>query len=242
MYQTSIAITLLFNDVLGLFERHPFSFNIQIQFMVNDSLNCIEQWLAAKAARILNESLNSGATEEQLITLETAIVKPLPEDYKALYRRHNGLNNESNMGNFFYGMSFLPLAEVLAEYQARRQEKVFAPLAKAATAVTPQNLLNPHWLALGFDGSHTWLRVDLAPTEAGTYGQVIFVDEEYETAFIIADSVAGLLSTFAQDLLQGLYQLNPDATENGEDFLEVDASIDLVNWYNAERWQHAAEE
>ncbi len=40
----------------------------------------------------------------------------------------------------------------------------------------------------------------------------------------------------------GLYKLNPDAAEDGEDFLEPNVSIDLLNWHNAERWKHATEQ
>lgn len=43
--------------------------------MVNNSLNYIEQWLAANASRILNESLNIGATENPLAALETLVDK-----------------------------------------------------------------------------------------------------------------------------------------------------------------------
>ena len=211
--------------------------------MVNDSLNYIEQWLAVNAPRILNESLNSRATEAQLKTLEVAISKSLPEDYKDLYRWHNGLNEEAeNLGSFFYGMSFLPLTEVLRcmEHQKQYETKP-TPLKKAATALNPQNQENPLWLRLGFNGSHTWLMVDLDPSELGSYGQVIFLDEEDQTAFLVADSVAELLAIFAQDLSIGLYQLYPEAADDGEDYIYPDASIGLANWYSAERWQHAAD-
>lgn len=211
--------------------------------MVNDSLNYIEQWLATNAPRILNESLNSGATAAQLKTLEIAVGKSLPEDYKDLYRRHNGLKEETeNLGSFFYGMSFLPLTEVLMAVEHHKQHETKPiPLKKAATALNPHNQENPLWLKLGFDGSHTWLIVDLDPGELGSYGQVIFLDEEYETAFLVADSVTELLAIFAQDLSMGLYQLNPDAADDGEDYIDPSASIDLVNWYSAQRWQHAAD-
>ena len=211
--------------------------------MVNDSLNYIEQWLAVNAPRILNESLNSRATEAQLKTLEVAISKSLPEDYKDLYRWHNGLNEEAeNLGSFFYGMSFLPLTEVLRCMEHQKQYEIKpTPLKKAATALNPQNQENPLWLRLGFNGSHTWLMVDLDPSELGSYGQVIFLDEEDQTAFLVADSVAELLAIFAQDLSIGLYQLYPEAADDGEDYIYPDASIGLANWYSAERWQHAAD-
>ena len=40
----------------------------------------------------------------------------------------------------------------------------------------------------------------------------------------------------------GLYELDADAVLDGEDYLETDARISLVNWYNPERWQNAAEQ
>ncbi|MBC8085393.1 MAG: SMI1/KNR4 family protein [Hymenobacter sp.] len=209
--------------------------------MTNDSLPRIERWLATRAPRILSESLNPGAAGVRLAALATAVGQPLPEDYKALYQWHDGLNAAGNTGSFFYGLHFLTLAEVLADLRSRQRETTPAPLIEAAAALRAHNLLHPHWLGLGFDGSHTWLRVDLAPTAAGTYGQVIFVDEECEVAFVVATSVTDLLATFAQDLERGLYQLHPDAAEDGEEFLEADARIDLINWRSAERWQHAAQ-
>lgn len=123
--------------------------------MVNDSLNYIEQWLTVNAPRILNESLNSGATEAQLKTLEIAVSKSLPEDYKDLYCRHNGLNEEAeDLGSFFYGMIFLPLTQVLRWVEHQRQyETKPIPLKKAATALNLQNQENSLWLKLGFDGS-----------------------------------------------------------------------------------------
>ena len=63
--------------------------------MVNESSNYLEQWLAVNAPRILNESLNSGATKAQLAQIEIAVGKSLPEDYEDLYRWHNGLNEEA---------------------------------------------------------------------------------------------------------------------------------------------------
>ncbi|MCR5890038.1 SMI1/KNR4 family protein [Hymenobacter sp. J193] len=207
--------------------------------MVSDSLHLIETWLATHAPRILHVSLNPGASEEALAALEKVLGRPLPDDYKALYRWHNGLDEEvENFGNFVYGLSFLPLEEVAANFHSRTQHTEAVPLEHTTAEVRADHVLNPYWLSLGFDGSHAWLYVDLDPTPAGTYGQVIFLDEVEETAFLVADSVTSLLTGFAQDLQQGLYSLNPDALEEDDnEFLAPDPTIDLVNWYNASRWQ-----
>ncbi|SNR29097.1 SMI1/KNR4 family protein [Hymenobacter mucosus] len=204
----------------------------------SDSIRRIETWLAAHAPRILTESLNEGATESELSGLEAAVGKPLPPDYKALYRWRNGLDEESgNLGSLFYGLSFMPLTEVAADLQSRLHDSKQVPLMRTQAPVKADNLLNPSWLRLGFDGSHTWLCVDLTPAPAGRYGQVIFVDEENQAAFRVAESAEALLAQFADDLEQGRYFLEPDALEDGNEFLAATESIDVVNWHHAPRWQ-----
>jgi cell wall assembly regulator SMI1 len=206
--------------------------------MPHDSLHRITQWLATHAPRILHESLNPGATDEQLTALEAAVGKLLPEDFKALYRWHDGLNEEAdNLGSLMYGMDFLPLAKVKSTYHYLAQDTILAPLRYTSPELRADNALNPHWLRVG-GGPRTWLSLDLDPTIAGTYGQVIFLDDEEETAFIVAESVATLLADFARDLQQGHYFLNTDALEEDNiEFLDTDPSIDLVNWFKAARWQ-----
>lgn len=182
--------------------------------------------------------MNDGAAESELSGLEAAIGRSLPEDYKALYRWRNGLDEDAdNFGNLFYGLSFIPLERVAAAFQSRAQDPELCPPVYAQAPVKTDNVLNPYWLQLGFDGSHTWLCVDLDPAPAGSYGQVIFVDEVNESVFQVADSVTALLAQFADDLEQGLYSLEPDALEEGDEFLSPEASIDVNVWYQAARWQ-----
>ncbi|UOQ51707.1 SMI1/KNR4 family protein [Hymenobacter cellulosivorans] len=204
---------------------------------LEDAFRRVENWLEVHAPRILHESLQSGATEPELAELAQALGQPLPADYQDLYRWRNGLDEDAdNFGNLFYGLSFTPLAQVLATQQERQASEP-VPLVHAQAAVRAENLFNPAWLQLGFDCSHCWLYVDLDPAVAGRYGQVIFVDEENEAAFRVAESVEALLGEFADDLEQGRYQLEPEALDDGNEYLDAAESIDLVNWYRAARWQ-----
>jgi cell wall assembly regulator SMI1 len=208
--------------------------------MVTESWIKIERWLAAHAPRILTESLNPGAPEAELTALAAAVGRPLPADYQDLYRRHNGLSEEAdNWGSLWYGMSLLPLAEVLDAYEYQAPQTLTSPLLRAAPTVRADALQNPYWLRLSFDGSHSWLLVDLDPTAAGTYGQVLYLSEVEELAFLVAGSVAELLATFAADLTQGLYTLDEGALEDDNEFLVPDASINLDNWEQTERWRGA---
>ncbi|MBX0289530.1 SMI1/KNR4 family protein [Hymenobacter sp. HSC-4F20] len=204
----------------------------------SESIRRIETWLTVHAPQILTESLNDGAAESELSGLEAAVGRPLPNDYKALYRWRNGLDEDANnLGSLFYGLSFVPLARVAAAFQSRSQDPEMFPAVYAQALVKADNVLHPYWLQLGFDGSHTWLCVDLDPAPAGRYGQVILVDEETQAAFQVAESVEALLAQFADDLEQGRYFLEPDALEDGNEFLAAAENIDVVNWYQAARWQ-----
>jgi cell wall assembly regulator SMI1 len=136
--------------------------------MFSASLRLIEEWLAGHAPRILHESLNPAATEADLDALEAALGRPLPADYRALYRWHDGLNDEAdNWGSLWYGMSLLPLAEVLDAHRYQASQTQTSPLLHAPATVRAGALQNPYWLRLGFDGAHSWLLVDLDPTPAG---------------------------------------------------------------------------
>lgn len=76
----------------------------------------------------------------------------------------------------------------------------------------------------------------MAPTTLGKVGQIIFIDMEYEVGILVADSMTQLIENFLSDLEHGLYQLNEEALEDDNEFLECDESIDLINWHNSEKW------
>lgn len=59
---------------------------------------------------------------------------------------------------------------------------------------------------------------------------------EYEVGILVADSMTQLIENFLSDLEHGLYQLNEEALEDDNEFLECDESIDLINWHNSEKW------
>ena len=199
----------------------------------------IDNWLKGNADRILNCSLQSPANETLLKELEKITEKPLPQDFKQLYFWHNGMTEDENCGSLFYGMDFLPIEKIIAEQKRRigslNQGKI--QLRKADNGIDISNLFNPGWVCFGFDGAHTWLYLDLAPTDKGTVGQIIFIDDEELTGILVAQSTADFVADFVNDLENGLYHLQPDALSEGNHFLEPANEIDLVNWYQSKKWQ-----
>ena len=213
--------------------------------MLQSSLTTIKQRLTEIAPRIIQFSLNEGATQKDFDQLENLIGKKLPDDFKELYKTYNGTNDDENWGNFFYGMSFSSIDDIIENYETRlaiSRENEHFPLKKFDQQLDGTNINNLGWLRFGSDGSRSGLFLDLAPTEKGRYGQVIFIDGDYAAGIFIADSVSELAANFAADLQNNLYYLEPDALEDGQHFLETEPSIDLANWFKADRWKHFADQ
>lgn len=211
--------------------------------MKDNNLRRVIDWLTGNAPRIVEFSLNKAATDEEISKLKTAFDKELPEDFINLYKTYNGMNDEENMGNFFHALSFLSIDNIIADKEFRTsQSKDISPipLKHFDKEIDGTNFYNPNWVALSFDGSRSYLRLDLSPSDKGTYGQIIFIDGDYNVGLLIANSITQLIANFATDINKGLYALNEEALEDEQHFLEADTQIDIVNWHKMEKWKHYA--
>jgi cell wall assembly regulator SMI1 len=204
---------------------------------MKSDLQKIEHWLAQNAQRIAEFSLRAPVEAGELETLEKEIGKPVPSDFRELYLWHNGLDHSENFGSLFFGIDFYPVERIIGEIKDQRKRSGGLPLRNFDPEIDGTDNSNRDWVRFGFDGSHTALYLDLAPSANGKYGQIIFVDDENEIAILVAKSTAQLVKDFVDDLENNLYFLEPDAAEDGNHYLETHASIDLVNWYRSVRWK-----
>lgn len=229
---------------------------------MQENLKFIDNWLKENANKIYELSLNPPAQESQLAELEQLIGKPLPEDFKELYRWHNGLNHKVHMGSLFYGYDFWDLDKVIERFKcelnlgASFREKSISYIEKYDEKINLKSFIdNPSWLQFCHDGSRTGFYLDLNPSSLGIYGQVIFIDDDYNLIFVMASSITELVSTVAEDMKNGKYQLSDDYLEDDEDedddedeentvhekaysehILEVDYDIDILNRKKDGRW------
>lgn len=199
----------------------------------------IENWLSENAPRIIELSLQRPATEDEIEELERTIGKSLPTDFKELYLWHNGLNDEENFGSLFYGMDFFPIDRIISEHLNKQENysSKTVPLQKADKEIDSTNIYNKDWIKFAFDGAHTGLYLDLASTNYGKPGQIIFIDDEYETGILVANSTTELIENLKNDLENNLYHLDEDALEDENHYLTTDSKIDIVNWENSEMWK-----
>jgi cell wall assembly regulator SMI1 len=173
--------------------------------MIDENFDKIIQWLQQHAPKIASQSLQPGGSETELQDLEALAGKPLPEDLKAFYRLCNGLSDDGNVGSLFYGMDVYSVKEMMDVFEFCQSRSPYDKLKKCHPYIKSGDLLNPYWLYLGFDGSHCSLRIDLDPAEGGTYGQVIFIDDEFQVGIWLADSLTMFMESFMTDLENGLY-------------------------------------
>ena len=204
--------------------------------MMNENLRKIDTWLQENAPKIFELSLNSPATAEELKSFEDYLGCDLPQDFKDLYRWHNGMNDKDNVGSLFQGMELLSLDNIKTWRSGFENEE--APLEHTDSQVKKDNAFNNKWIKFSDDGGRTGLYLDLDPTELGTVGQIIFVDLDYDVGFLVAKSMINLVSVFLNDLNNQFYFLSEDALDDDQEFLEADPTIDIVNWNDSERWAH----
>jgi cell wall assembly regulator SMI1 len=205
---------------------------------IEESWHLIEAWLEANAPRI-RANLNPGASDAALDEAETALGITMPADWRTLYRVHDGMNDTGNFGSLFYGMQFMPLKRVLEEQSlSSTATSAKVPVKSADRGINSLDLNNPKWIGLTHDYGDTQLRVDMDPGIDGHSGQVIFTDQAYRVAILLAPNIADFLATFTAELEKGLYTLNPEALADGNHFLDCAKEIDIVNWSSSPRWKH----
>ncbi len=206
---------------------------------MKENLEKIENWLRENANKIFELSLQSPATENEIKELESTIGKILPNDFKELYLWHNGLNGEENFGSLFYGMDFFPISKIIAEhlYKKDNYSSQTNSLEKNDKQINPSNIYNIDWIKFASDGAHTGLYLDLTPNDNGKFGQIIFIDDEYEIGILVANSTSQLVENLRKDLENNLYQLDEDALEDDNHYLTTVSEIDIVNWKNSEKWK-----
>lgn len=202
---------------------------------MKENLKFIELWLHKHAKRIIGQSLNSPVVVLDLDNFEKETNLELPQDFKDLYLWHNGMNDTENLGSLFQGMEFLSLKDIENKRDIDLENQQFS-LDYADPEINSHNSHNQKWIVFAHDGGRTGLYLDLDPTEKGKLGQIIFIDHDYDVGILVADSIAELVKQFLTDLEDNLYFLNEDALEDGNEFLETDSTIDIINWHNSKRW------
>lgn len=179
---------------------------------VPPQLAALRAWLKKHLPSVA-ASLNPGASDAQLDLLEKAIGQPLPEDFRVLYRWHNGQSPRAGTGPW-YGLNFLSLDEVIDNW------KVHADIIDHADRSDPFNFnesampgvvkavyLDKGWIPFAHDWGGNFLGIDLEPDVNGVRGQVINFGRDEDRKYAIAPNLTAFVHWMVGELNRGNYSI-----------------------------------
>lgn len=150
-------------------------------------------------------TLRAGASEAELEAAEAALGQALPEEWREIYRLHDGENRSTGV---FFGMVWLSLQEMvsswrgwmdlLPEYENEGSHFSVPPGAIA------EHYIDRGWIPIAHDHGGNHLGIDLAPGPNGRVGQIINFGRDQEIKRVIAYEAGDLWRFLAENFESGL--------------------------------------
>jgi len=184
----------------------------------------IDAWLEKHAPQIF-ESMHDGAEQSQLdrFKKDTGIV--LPEDLLESYRMHDGQGSHDNAAGLFDGWYYAPFSTLYEEW--RRQENLDDELSDfELRGPLKRRYYSKLNVPFALDHGGNYLGLDLDPGAGGHVGQIINYGGDELVRYVLAPSLASFLSSFAEDLRHGRYQVEE---QDGAQYLNREQN--LIEYY-----------
>jgi len=179
----------------------------------------IEEWLAADAPSI-RKSLRPPGDDARVEKLQKKLKLPLPPDFIASVRVHDGQKSDAEHGPFpappdelgsVPSYRLLPLTDSGREWammkKLRDQGEFDGRQAKPGRGVR-RGWWDAGWVPIADDGGGDYFCLDLAPGKGGTAGQVIVFLHDMDERPLVAKSYAAWLGRLAKGLASGRYVLD----------------------------------
>jgi internalin A len=179
--------------------------------MIHQTLSEIKHMLKASLPE-LESSLNPPASPEKIKWLEKQIGQSLPEDFKVLYRLHNG---ESKHVGLFFGLPFISLDEVYDEWKnwaaiVGENSSLDNSIISFHTGYIKENYASKHYIPISKDHGGNNIGIDLDPDDKGMRGQVINFGRDENTRYVIANSIGDFLQFILFHLKAGNYLIQEE--------------------------------
>ncbi len=163
----------------------------------------IDRWLAAHAPGTFRR-LKPGADPEALAHLEQELSAKLPNDVLTSYAIHDGYA-------YLTEYEYLRAATALKSWRSQQELPPGpTPLESAHRGRLQPVWWHRGWFPVAMDGGGNYLCVDLAPTAAGRFGQVLFWDTAEGPRLSEHESFGSWLETYRDALLAGRFPVDED--------------------------------
>ncbi|MBD2107992.1 SMI1/KNR4 family protein [Nodosilinea sp. FACHB-13] len=173
--------------------------------VMQDLWNRLEAWLTINAPALL-ETLQSGATEEQIIQTEAFLSIQFPDDFKAAYRIHNGQVDYAD--GFIDAREFLSLERIQDEWKVWKDlldSGDFNDYKSDPRGPVKDDWWNAKWIPITHDGSGNHDCLDLNPAKGGCVGQIIDFWHDEATREVKADNFDLWFAAFVEGCETGKY-------------------------------------
>jgi cell wall assembly regulator SMI1 len=168
-----------------------------------------EGWLA-RYAPDLRSGLRPPAPREAVAAVEERLGVVLPRDFRDSLAVHDGAEEVSGLVG---GWDLMRLDHVVQEAETMRRlssQGAFGDASGEPHRAISTGWWHPNWVPVVSSGSGHFFCIDLAPTAAGTVGQIILVLHDDGRRFLVANSYSRWLAAVVSDLEEGAYRLEDD--------------------------------
>ncbi|MBN2892464.1 MAG: SMI1/KNR4 family protein [Bacteroidales bacterium] len=161
----------------------------------------------------LEEALNPGAGEHEIIDTETKLKIKFPLDFIEFYKIYNGQDEMSD--NLIYGHELLSFNRIIAEWKIWKQlfdKGNFNKNGKIQKSSPDKGIKddwwNPMWIPFTYDGSGNHYCLDLDPTDDGHIAQIIQVSHDEDKRLFVAKSFKEFIEKYINDLKTGKFVID----------------------------------
>jgi cell wall assembly regulator SMI1 len=176
---------------------------------IPESWSRITAWFSSNAPAVIAD-LNPPASDEDLARIETTLGVTLPDDFKALYRIHDGQRQDAF--GVFFGLFFLSLTRLQQRWDTWRELLEADPdlaagqdVPRSSTPVGTIKLryISTGWIPFSENGLSAHLGLDFDPDVNGSVGQIINFGRYDQKKVVIAQDFSSFLEWVATDLERG---------------------------------------
>ncbi|MBD1875506.1 SMI1/KNR4 family protein [Nodosilinea sp. FACHB-131] len=186
---------------------------------MNDLWHRFENWLEQNIPDAL-QTLNPGASSEEIEAIQNILGIKLPEDYIASCMIHNGQNQELPSLTRWGTLLSLGVVKDSSFNTVRVEWEMLKSVYEEDWINEPEgnrqnNLVKgfwwiPQWVPIISDGSGNGLCLDLDPEGNGTRGQVIEFIHDSESREVIAPSFRALFEQLVNGVEEGSIVYNEE--------------------------------
>jgi cell wall assembly regulator SMI1 len=170
----------------------------------------LEAWLRQNAPDVYS-TLQPGATEDELQTVESDLGVRLPRPVKDFYRIHNGQWTDKygfTARKFLYGWEVPPLKRAVQQWKLWKdvlENGDFDGIHSQPDKGVRNDWWNVKWIPITQNSSGDHICLDLAPEKEGSVGQMITMWHDAPERKVVAQGFKEWVERFAGGLEQGLY-------------------------------------